>query len=73
MRNTNQRERERFPCAMRDFCERERLRDGKYLGAGDRERERGDTGRGRGRGRGRRRCGWHRGNKDRGENDDEGD
>jgi hypothetical protein len=23
---------------MRDFCERERLRDGKYLGAGDRER-----------------------------------
>jgi hypothetical protein len=24
---------------MRDFCEKERLRDGKYLGAGDRERE----------------------------------
>jgi hypothetical protein len=24
---------------MRDFCDRERLRDGKYLGAGDRERD----------------------------------
>jgi hypothetical protein len=24
---------------MRDFCERERLRNGKYLGAGEKERE----------------------------------
>jgi hypothetical protein len=41
---------------------RERLRDGKYLGAGDRERERRDTGWGRGRGR----CDWHQGKRDRG-------
>jgi hypothetical protein len=59
MRNTNQRE--IFPCEMRDFCERERLRDGKYLVAGERERERGDTGQGRGRGR----CGCCTGERDR--------
>ena len=68
MRNINQRE--MFPCEMRNFCERERLRDKKYLGAGDRER--GGTLAGGG-GDWRGRCGWHQGKRDRGESDDEGE